>query len=160
MDVHVCSSAECHACAEHPSADGAETVLVSRNVPLEDEKPAPSILKAKDDSKEIQIENEADWAVPADDDNDDVQPMEEDIPANDQAKLAQDATLAQEVSPPDPAAQSKTEEDAPMNGVAQPAAKEAGGNQREDKPTDVSAPDDKPGGMNAYNAENVRLSLG
>lgn len=145
-------------CTEHPSADGAETVLVSRNVPLGDEKPAPSILKAKDDTKEIQVENEADWAVPADDDNEDTQPMEEDVPANEQAKPAQDGTPAQAASPIDPAAQSKPTEDAPMNGVAQAPEKEAGGNQREDKP--AGEQDEKSGDVNASNAENVRMSLG
>jgi hypothetical protein len=148
-------------CAEHPSADGAETVLVSRNVPLGDEKPAPSILKAKDDAKEIQIENEDDWAVPGDDDNEDVQPMEEDIPANDQAKPAQDTMPALDVSPPDPDAQHKSAEDAPMNGVAQPSLEnEADGNSSEDKPAEASAPAQKPGAANASNAENVRLSPG
>lgn len=144
-------------CPEYPSADGAETVLVSRNVPLGDEKPAPSILKAKDGAKEIQIENEADWDVPADDDNDDVQPMEEDIPANEQAKPAQ------EVSPPDSAAQDKSAEDAPMNGVAQPSEKEEGGegpNLREVTPADLNAQGDIRSGPSASDAENVRLSLG
>ena len=133
-------------------------MLVSRNVPLGDEKPAPSILKAKDDTKEIQVENEADWAVPADDDNEDVQPMEEDVPAKEQAKPAQDATPAQAVSPSDPATQSKPTEDAPMNGIAQPAVTEAGGSPREGKP--AGDQDEKPGGMNASNAENVRVPLG
>ena len=44
--------------AERTSGDVGETVLVSRNVPIGGEKSAPAILKAKDDAKEIQIENE------------------------------------------------------------------------------------------------------
>lgn len=44
--------------AERTSADVGETVLVSRNVPIGGEKAVPAILKAKDDAKEIQIENE------------------------------------------------------------------------------------------------------
>lgn len=145
-------------CAEHPSTDGAETVLVSRNVPLGDEKPAPSILKAKDDAKEIQIENEADWAVPADDDDDDVQPMEEDIPANEQAKRESE-TPAQKLSPGEPATQTRALEEAPTNGVTKPD-KDEGAKQGEEKPTDMSAQADKPAGLNAQDVENVRLSPG
>jgi hypothetical protein len=146
-------------CVEHPSADGAETVLVSRNVPLGDEKPTPSILKAKDDIKEIQIENEDDWAVPADEENEDVQPMEEDIPANEQAKPAHDAMPAQQSLPQNSGAQPKSAEDTPMNGVAQPSLENGtDGNLRGEELADASAQSEKPDATNASNAENVRLS--
>lgn len=49
--------------AEPTSGDVGETVLVSRNVPIGGEKAAPAILKAKDDAKEIQIENEVGIAL-------------------------------------------------------------------------------------------------
>lgn len=49
---------QCYVFAERTSADVGETVLVSRNVPIGGEKAVPAILKAKDDAKEIQIENE------------------------------------------------------------------------------------------------------
>jgi hypothetical protein len=49
---------------ERPSGDGGDTVLMSRNVPQED-KPAPTILKAGS-ARDIEIENEDDWAVPDD----------------------------------------------------------------------------------------------
>jgi hypothetical protein len=58
--------------AEHPSVDGGDTVVMSRNVPIGDDKPAPAILKAQDTAKEIEIENEDDWAVPADEEPMDV----------------------------------------------------------------------------------------
>lgn len=52
----------CWALAERQSGDGGETVLMSRNVPLDD-KPAPAILKAAS-ARDIEIHNAEDWDVP------------------------------------------------------------------------------------------------
>jgi hypothetical protein len=62
-------TARAHA-AERPSNDGGDTVLMSRNVPGDDDKPAPAILKAPSAAPDIDIQNEDDWAV-LDDDEDD-----------------------------------------------------------------------------------------
>jgi hypothetical protein len=142
----------CQVCAEHPSADGAETVLVSRNVPLGDEKPAPSILKAKDGAKEIQIENEDDWAVPAEDENEESQHMDEDkVPGNNQDKPEQES------KPAEGAEQSKAaEEDALPNGTVAHATVDVMADAPEDGKDD-GPQEEKPDEANTVKTDRVRL---